>query len=102
MGTVFLGVKYPSVLNIERTRMNQSRKKPSYREILSAENLVCLSQREKPLFPSIMDFDILVQRVRQLEEHIKTMAIDPSLAAPREVRVTTSINGQDRFGKRKP
>lgn len=27
---------------------------------------------DKPLFPSIGDFDVLVQRVRQLEEYIKT------------------------------
>jgi hypothetical protein len=49
-----------------------------------------------------MDFDILVQRVRQLEEYIKSTNIDPTLAGPREVRVATSINGQDRFGERRP
>jgi hypothetical protein len=49
-----------------------------------------------------MDFDILVQRVRQLEEYIKSTTIDPSLTVPREARVATSINGQDRFGERIP
>jgi hypothetical protein len=32
----------------------------------------CVFDRDKPLFPSIGDFDVLVQRVRQLEEYIKT------------------------------
>lgn len=32
----------------------------------------CIDYRDKPLFPSIEDFDVLVKRVRQLEEYIKS------------------------------
>lgn len=46
-----------------------------------------------------MDFDILVQRVRQLEEYLKIGPGQAGQTGPRETRVTTSANGQDRLGK---
>lgn len=45
-----------------------------------------------------MDFDILVQRVRQLEEYLKITLGQPGQAGPPEVRVVTENNESDHFG----